>query len=307
MPVLFAPDQEDEFDPVLPNTVNLLPLNNHRVVVPKPWGPRVTVAGANQILGELHVPVADKQFQSLRQERVFQRVPPEVNTSDLLSKWHRRRRRIVQRRMVPRDLSAVEERNDLSAVEEWNEGLLETFGDHDDWIRFNINHPQSVDLFEAYIACQFAAGGLTPIFVDDWEQCHKFGGGVHCGTNERRIAAVPDVHRWWKLLDDDRRDFEDDDVGNDGRPPRDDDDDRDRGDDGSESGDERGGGNEAQVARRGRAAAEAAEGRADVTHLVVVLVRAVLVVCVVCVVFGRRCGAGSVRAGGRRCRHGAER
>ncbi|NMO15923.1 hypothetical protein HPC49_13860 [Pyxidicoccus fallax] len=193
MPGLFSPTAGFDYDAVLPDTVNLLVLNNHQVVVPKPWGPRLARADAGATIDSVCREMGIRTVAPLsgllpglaawlNRERIWRQWNPYQNT------WlAQERQRLATHFGVP-----------LNNVQPARQGHV------NGWVEFNIDHPDSVDIFEAYIAARFAGIGLTPHFVDDWAQCHKNCGEVHCGTNERRQPTVVPAHQqWWKLLDDD--------------------------------------------------------------------------------------------------------
>jgi hypothetical protein len=197
MPVLFDGRQHEHCDSLLPNTVNLLPLNGGHVIVPKPWGPRVSGLAAREVL----CMVCD----AMRIEKRVVDLVVDRNGAVLLPT-------LLQERVFRRRGAGKKELDQW--IREWKDEIAETYGAAQQrlrmdvlegpppWVEFLLTHGDSVDVFEAYIAARFQGMGLTPIFVDDWDQCHIRGGEVHCGTNERRRPTdVPPDHKWWKILD----------------------------------------------------------------------------------------------------------
>jgi len=54
------------------------------------------------------------------------------------------------------------------------------------------------DVFEQYMHDALSGLGVTPNFIDDWQECHVLHGGIHCATN---VLREPWDTPWWVYED----------------------------------------------------------------------------------------------------------
>ncbi|WP_437332161.1 protein-arginine deiminase family protein [Sorangium sp. So ce394] len=191
VPVLFTPANA-KVGAQFPDMVNMVALGS-TILLPKPWGPRLTVAAARKVLVGL--------------ERITEGMVDAAQLGDHAAElfW-------AAPGMEAQEVREAFTRGGATSVETIaNAGDDHVVGWHalpdgldavpKGWTLYKITQT-SVDIFEAYIRVRFRPLGLTPVFVDDWVWYHIGGGELHCGTKVRRQphqVAAKDV--WWQRTD----------------------------------------------------------------------------------------------------------
>ncbi|HEX5760829.1 MAG TPA: protein-arginine deiminase family protein [Thermoanaerobaculia bacterium] len=198
-----------------PDLVNLQVVNG-RLLVPRPYGPRMRRAEALALLREVlgEVPGADPLLRRLTQ-RFLQR--PELAATVV---WIHRQpaihrpisaigtvRGVFQGITTLRDVAKLFEDGfpgaRIADVEQQVRAANQQHFDgagrlRDGWRRFVVREG-TVDLFEAVVRLVADELGLALHFVDAWFY-HVHFGEIHCGTN---VLRVPErgLPRWWDVPD----------------------------------------------------------------------------------------------------------
>lgn len=183
VPVPF-PGGDADLESMLPNMVNLLAFDG-RLVIPKPWGPRVSVEAAHAILEGVIGKRASKIPVDVLREEAFWLAPgqtPEVLVAD----WREGAYDLVE--------SEPEAVPDVLA-----EAIQASPGPKPEgWRRVRVTWKDSVCLFEAYMHAMLGERNQL-VFLDDWDGYHVALGEIHCGTKVARlIPDVPADRAWWK-------------------------------------------------------------------------------------------------------------
>ena len=164
-PALFEPGL-GETHALTPDMVNLLALGTN-LIIPKPWGPRLSVADAKTVLvglaGITNAMVTAAGLDALRGEWYWARAGETIaNIATMFG-------------ACSFGLSEAKIKADNGI-----EGA--TVPAAPPWRRLWI-WEDNVDLLEAFMAVKLKALGLTYHFVDDWDMYHAQLGEIHCGTN----------------------------------------------------------------------------------------------------------------------------
>ncbi|MFQ5591931.1 MAG: protein-arginine deiminase family protein, partial [Phycisphaerae bacterium] len=208
--------------------VNMLVVNDH-LMVPRPYGPRLPLAQARQVVREV---LADTLGSSAPPVRPTSADPhyfwarPRESLEKLALYFARPaprpghdakevRRRLIRKIHNPSAslgpsqyqaavdtlknaiLNEPENRNAPTPIQNaLTSGSDPTFTK---WMHVRIPG-DTVDVFEMYMKSILEAIGNTVHFVDDFESYHEQWGEVHCGTNAKR--KPPELHsgftsRWW--------------------------------------------------------------------------------------------------------------
>lgn len=172
----------------LPNAANFQTVND-RVLVPRPYGPRMkpdSVAAVLKAVFEANVP----KFKLPTLDAGYFRRRGLLNselwiTADLDWRYmpaDADKVAAIMRDGFPKDMDRSEIARKIQAA---NPGVFSGKGElRSGWQRLTVPDG-TVDLFEAAIYVQFESVGATPRFVDSWHY-HIHGGQIHCGTNVLR-------------------------------------------------------------------------------------------------------------------------
>ena len=160
-----------------PGMVNLLPLGT-QLVIPKPWGPRVSIADATTIMTGM-----------------YGITPTMINAANLASLqnefyWARHGETLAE---IAGFFGVG-----LADVQPVGVGGVAGGTVNVAWKKMQIMET-NIDLFEAYAAVKLRNLGLTVHFVDDWDTYHAQDGEIHCGTNSLRTPPelTGSARRWW--------------------------------------------------------------------------------------------------------------
>jgi hypothetical protein len=201
--------------------VNMQVVNGH-LMVPRPFGPRLSVADATAVLR--------RTFDRLGMTSVAVRTPPDTGywfwahpgeTLDRLASYFTHPPSVEDRNNIinhitigmalsPSNLALVTMMKGLilGDIRNWLcsdpvfMAVNPSSGEFLEWVRVWIPEPR-VDLLEAYVLSVLEPLGLTVHFIDDWFY-HVRKGEVHCGTNaKRRPPELDSGRRWWDDYDPD--------------------------------------------------------------------------------------------------------
>ncbi|MCY1059475.1 protein-arginine deiminase family protein [Nannocystis sp. SCPEA4] len=193
LPVLYTAQATDA-KALFPNVVNMIVLGD-TLIIPKPWGPRVTVAAAEAILsarelGPFRLPEAmirDAELAQHTTERFW--ANPDMPRSEVCGAFSGEGFDVVVRSLA---------QEGATAIPGWPGPLPEGWtAVPKGWELFEIVQ-DSVDIFEAYMLVRLKALGFNVFFVDDWSTYHRSDGELHCGTKVRRSEhQVASGQEWW--------------------------------------------------------------------------------------------------------------
>jgi hypothetical protein len=214
LPVLF-----DQYNPEFEKTIAFTPdlinyqMVNQRVLMPRPYGPRMTVEDAIAVLRR----VLDRDYHSYLNRRYFER-------KGLHRTWHWTVDTIIElshvrtgpyNRPIQVDLEWLAEQfkdgffpeTDLEVIKRRirtarsNAGKFFPNGKlRSGWHKVEIPE-NKIDLFEAYTQIMFEGTGLTIDWIDSWYY-HIRSGGIHCGTNVVRQPVPSPRTIWWNIRTD---------------------------------------------------------------------------------------------------------
>jgi len=175
LPALFLP-VVTRTSALVPGMVNMLPLGT-KLVIPKQWGPRVSIGDAELIITGMYgiTPsmVATSDLNALQNEIYW---AGQGETLAEISNMFR----------VP-----------VADVRPTASGGVSAGVVTAAWAKIQIVDTR-VDLFEAYAAVKLKNLGLEPYFIDDWNTYHENEGEIHCGTNALRTPPeLTSSRRWW--------------------------------------------------------------------------------------------------------------
>jgi hypothetical protein len=214
LPVLF-----DQYNPEFEKTIAFTPdlinyqMVNQRVLMPRPYGPRMTFEDAIAVLRR----VLDRDYHSYLNRRYFER-------KGLHRTWHWTVDTINElshvstgpyNRPIQVDLEWLAEQfkdgffpeTDLEVIKRRirtarsNAGKFFPNGKlRSGWHKVEIPE-NKIDLFEAYTQIMFEGTGLTIDWIDSWYY-HIRSGGIHCGTNVVRQPVPSPRTIWWNIRTD---------------------------------------------------------------------------------------------------------
>lgn len=190
VPVLYSPGN-DHCRSVIPDMVNLIALGD-TVIIPKPWGPRVTIPVARDILVGLEG-ITGGAFDGAgldgyTEERFWAKEGMATGA--------------VQAAFAGPGVAVtlVGDHQAALGVIGWQAFPTGWAAIPDGWRLFRITQ-NTVDLFEAYMVVRLHAAGVTARFVDDWLY-HLGDGDLHCGSKVRRQPVdQADTDHWWIRTD----------------------------------------------------------------------------------------------------------
>ena len=162
-----------------PGLTNLVVVNDH-LMIPKPFGPRMSVANAVTVLTNAGMKGVDAG---------------DLNPLLEHDSWERRGTALG-------DIAASYGVS-AAAIKAANAGKF-TAGDtvRRNWDRIHIPEP-NVDLFEAATVVAFKpiTSRIKLHFIDTWDWYHRMDGELHCGTNVKRTPYEADAafaaNAWW--------------------------------------------------------------------------------------------------------------
>lgn len=175
IPVLMTPGIP-QTHAMTPGMVNLLSLGDD-LVIPKPWGPRLSVAEATARL---------KGFAGITSAMI---TAADLNTMKGQLYWAMAGEGVAH----IASMFDIDEGDLRAANPSLTTGVIGA-----NWTRLQIPE-DNVDLFEAFVAVKLKNLGLTVHFVDDWDMYHVQVGEIHCGTNVKRepLEVTDPKLRWW--------------------------------------------------------------------------------------------------------------
>jgi Protein-arginine deiminase (PAD) len=185
-----------------PNAANLV-IADSRLLIPKPFGPRVKPVDAVAIITEALTENGQESLLNGFNERWLRNAR---NGLLGVKQWFR-----------PDDMSAFGSNSHLSRLaSEFKDGfpgqsesarqrvILNANRSHfrndnlrDGWHEITIPE-DTVDLFEVAIALAAKSLGVEWRFVDSWSY-HITSGEIHCGTNALRTPSFAGVTPWWEF------------------------------------------------------------------------------------------------------------
>ena len=206
LPVLFDLPTAGTTIAYTPNVINMQYLGTH-VLVPKPYGPRMSPDDVSQVLR----PLLPQGLQGFANRPYFRR-----HRLDRVYHWAQSDpallRRDDARALARRFRDGFPESMDLEEIRRRirnhrdNRGIFhrdtratrdtrESRGQLRDGLHRLRIPEDTVDLFEAYVYIVLKERcGLRPHFVDSWSY-HLHSGQIHCGTNV--IRRPPRSPHWW--------------------------------------------------------------------------------------------------------------
>lgn len=198
MPVLYSPHHVDA-SAVFPNLVNGLTLGTF-AVLPRPYGPRITLEYAQALLTQL--PGQD----------ISEQMVDDANLGELLHPTYWARKKVDDETFRSYFAKNENEAGYDDTVITETVRLLKAGAEippeirppgidrvPNGWSLWSLTMTH-VDIYEAYVKVRLSALGLQPFFVDNWAWYHSKDGELHCGTKVRRKPHVPDAgSRWWEV------------------------------------------------------------------------------------------------------------
>lgn len=186
-----------------PNAANLV-VADGRLLIPKPFGPRVRPVDAVAILGAAF---RENHLDDLLSGLSERWIRDPRNGLLGVRQWFRRQELDVLPGADDLSRLAEEFKDGLTGVspeerrrriENHNRGLFRRGDLRPGWHEIAIPE-DTVDLFEAAIALAARHLGLGWRFVDSWSY-HLTFGEIHCGTNALRTPSFAGVSPWWEFF-----------------------------------------------------------------------------------------------------------